>query len=101
MINVTHVRYIGTKRNNDLAQSPPGFGGINGMGCEFGTHPPSVGGAFEVDVCQKILVIGCGLATRIGHGKKRDLVSLSFHQFHEFEQINFSAAEGKVVFIAV
>src|SRR5208282_2382408 len=101
MINVTHVRYIGTKRSDELAQSPSGFGGIDGMGCEFGTRRPSMGGAFEVDVWQKILVIGCGLATRIGHGKKRDLVSLSFHQFHEFKQVNFSAAEGKVVFIAV
>ena len=63
------------------------------MGCKFGTRHPSLGRAFEIDVWHEVLVVGCGRATRIGHGKERDFVALSSHQVHELEQVNLGTAE--------
>src|ERR1700690_2512153 len=71
------------------------------MGCKFGAGKQSMGGAFEINVWQEILVVGCGLTAGIRHRKKRDFVASGSHQVHELEHVNFGAAERKIVFIAV
>jgi hypothetical protein len=71
------------------------------MGGEFGACQQSVGRAFEIDIRKELLIVGGGLAARICHGEKSDFVALRSHQVHQLEHIHLSAAERKIVFVAV
>src|ERR1700680_645854 len=101
VIDVAHVGDVRTKCSDDLSQSPPRVGGINGVGAEFDSGIQSVSGFLEINVRHKKFVVGCGLAARVRHGEKRDLMALSPHQVHKLEHVDFSAAKREIVFIAV
>jgi hypothetical protein len=54
----------------------------------------------EVDVRNKVLVVRSWLTSGIGHGKQRYFVPLRAQEFHGLEQIDLSAAERVVIFVA-
>src|ERR1022692_864777 len=101
MIDVAYVCHIRPEFSYNPPQSPPRVSGIYYMSRKFRACKQSKGGIFEIDVGQKVPVVGSGLAARIRHREKCNFVSLSSHQVHELEHVNLSAAERKVVFIAV
>src|SRR5947209_13660214 len=55
---------------------------------------------FESNVRYKILIVSSGLTARVSHGEQRHLVSTGPQKFHQFEQVDFGAAERVVIFVA-
>src|SRR5579864_4088252 len=100
VIDVAHVRNVGMKISDHPTQSPASVSGIEGMRRVFHTRQQSMGMAFEINVWQEVMVVGCGLAARIRHREKCDFMPLSSQQIHELEHVNFGATKRKIVFIA-
>src|SRR5580698_4508388 len=100
VVDVADVRDIGAKDLQHLPQLEAGTRGIDCVSPKFGLGEPTCRGVFKVDVGSKVLVVGSGFTAGIGHGEQSDLMSAGSQQFHEFEEINLSAAEGEVVFVA-
>ena len=101
MIDVAHMRDVGTESGDDLPQPSASVNGIDNVSREFGACYPSMGRPLEIDVRHEVLVVGGGLATRIRHRKERDFVALSSHQLHELKHVNLSTTKRKIVFIAI
>src|SRR5580692_3448876 len=100
MVDIADVRDIRLEGLHHSSQSVSCVGGIDGMSPQFGPVRPIRLWVLEIDVGNKILVIGSGLAPWVGHGEQSHFMSLRAEQMHKLEEIDFSTAEGEIVFIA-
>src|SRR5579864_6489177 len=99
MIDVTYMRNVGAEVLDHRPDSAPGIPRIDGMRgapCLL----PEGGLALEFNVRNEMMVVRSGRATRVGHGEQSHLVALGAQQFHQFEEVNFGAAERVVIFVA-
>src|SRR5579872_661340 len=100
VIDVTNMRHIRLKIADHGPQSTSSFYGINCM-CSASDFCSKAWPVLEIDVRDEVVIVGGRVASRIGHGKQGDLMSVRTHQIHQFKQIDLGATERKVIFVAV
>src|SRR6266851_6656274 len=100
VVDVSYVCHIWPELFDHGPNAPASIARVDCVSRQLRLMPRSVL-VFEVDMWNKMVIEGRGLASRIGHGKKRHLVAMGAHQFHQFEQVNLGAAESKVIFVAI
>lgn len=100
VIDIANVRDVRTKIRDNFSDLSSGCGRIDGMHTQ--TYAASHGLVpLEIDVWNKMTVVGGGWPALVGHGEQRDFVPPRAHQFHAFKQVGFGPAEPEVVLVAV
>ena len=99
MINIPHMGHIGPEILDHGSEPAPRFRRINRVACALCLSPKSAL-CLKVDARNRVLIVRSRLAARISHRKQGYGVTLLSQQIHQFKQVNFSAAEGMVIFVA-
>jgi hypothetical protein len=100
VINIADMGNVRVEFRDHLANFFSGLGRIDGVQSQARLRG-QVLTALEVGVGNKMVVVGRGLSTLVGHGEQRDFVSPRAHQFHGLKQVGFGPAEPEVVLVAI
>src|SRR5579862_3989056 len=100
MVNIPYMRNVRAKLPDERPNPLARVRRINRVRSLADLRNETVVG-LEINVRNKMPFVLTRFTASVRHGKQRHLVTLLPHHSHQFEQINFSSAERKVVFVAI